>query len=92
MVEAVLGLLAYGLFHAVLRALAARVRFEMQRHDIIRASCEMRLRYLQGLEDKLRAETPDHSEADMTDQMGDVELVEPEPDRTRPEADTRRAA
>jgi hypothetical protein len=49
----VLGLLAYCLVTSIMAVLAARVHFEIERHKLIIRSKQMRLEYLNTLEEKM---------------------------------------
>jgi hypothetical protein len=49
----VLGLLAYCLVTSIMAVLAARVHFEIERHELIIRSKKMRLEYLNSIEDKM---------------------------------------
>ncbi len=49
----ILGLLVYCLVTSVVAVLAARTHFEIQRHDLVVRSKQMRLDYLNSLEEKM---------------------------------------
>jgi len=49
----ILGLLTYCLVTSVMAILAARAHFETKRHDLIVRSKQMRLEYLNSIEEKM---------------------------------------
>ena len=58
----VLGLLTYCLVTSVVAVLAARAHFETQRHDLIVRSKQMRLDYLNSLDEKMAGVEEDFDE------------------------------
>lgn len=47
-----MGLLAYWLATSVFAALSARIHFEVQRHDLLVRSKQLRIEYLSSVEEK----------------------------------------
>ena len=60
-----LGLLAYWLTTSVFAALAARIHFEIARHDLLVKSKHMRLKYLSTLDERMAGVIHDDEHPDV---------------------------